>query len=104
MSNLDFYIVHVVSSEKNRPETDQLLNKEHLDNLLLQGLASGESIVEGASEAIEVTEQWWDEKRAALKKDLAKASGIMHLSQDKSKSLTLDRLAESGNLPDLPTP
>jgi antitoxin ParD1/3/4 len=33
-------------------------NKEHLDNLLLQGLASGESI--------EVTEEWWDEKRAAL--------------------------------------
>jgi antitoxin ParD1/3/4 len=33
-------------------------NKEHLDNLLLQGLASGESS--------EVTEQWWDEKRAAL--------------------------------------
>jgi hypothetical protein len=66
MSNLDFYIVHVVSSEKNRPETDQLLNKEHLDNLLLEGLASGESIVEGASEAIEVTEEWWDEKRAAL--------------------------------------
>lgn len=33
-------------------------NKEHLDNLLLQGLASGESI--------EVTEQWWDEKRVAL--------------------------------------
>jgi antitoxin ParD1/3/4 len=60
MKNLDFYIVHVVSSEKNRPETNQLLNKEHLDNLLLQGLASGESI--------EVTEQWWDEKRAALKK------------------------------------
>jgi hypothetical protein len=96
MSNLDFYIVHVVSSEKNRPETDQLLNKEHLDNLLLEGLASGESI--------EVTEQWWDEKRAALKKDLAKASGITHLSQDKSKFLTLDRPAESGNLPDLPTP
>jgi hypothetical protein len=68
MKNLDFYIVHVVSSEKNRPETNQLLNKEHLDNLLLQGLTSGESIVGGASEAIEVTEQWWDEKRAALKK------------------------------------
>jgi antitoxin ParD1/3/4 len=33
-------------------------NREHLDNLLLQGLASGESI--------EVTEEWWDEKRAAL--------------------------------------
>jgi antitoxin ParD1/3/4 len=33
-------------------------NKEHLDNLLLQGLASGE--------LIEVTEEWWDEKRAAL--------------------------------------
>jgi antitoxin ParD1/3/4 len=33
-------------------------NKEQLDALLLQGLASGESI--------EVTEQWWDEKRAAL--------------------------------------
>jgi antitoxin ParD1/3/4 len=33
-------------------------SKEQLDNLLLQGLASGESI--------EVTEQWWDEKRAAL--------------------------------------
>jgi antitoxin ParD1/3/4 len=33
-------------------------NKEQLDSLLLQGLASGE--------AIEVTEQWWDEKRAAL--------------------------------------
>jgi hypothetical protein len=66
MNNLDFYVVHVVSSGKNRPETDQLLNKEHLDNLLLQGLASGESIVEGAGEAIEVTEEWWDEKRAAL--------------------------------------
>jgi hypothetical protein len=66
MSNLDFYIVHVVSSEKNRPETDQLLNKEHLDNLLLQGLASGESIVEGESTAIEVTEQWWEAKRATL--------------------------------------
>ncbi len=95
MSNLDFYI--------DRPETDQLLNKEHLDNLLLQGLASGESIVEGASEAIEVTEQWWDEKRAALKKDIARVSGIKHLSQDKSKFLTLDQPAESGNLPDLPT-
>jgi hypothetical protein len=34
--------------------------------------------------------QWWDEKRAALKKDLAKASGITHLLQDKSKSLTLE--------------
>jgi antitoxin ParD1/3/4 len=33
-------------------------NKEQLDSLLLQGLASGESI--------EVVEQWWDEKRAAL--------------------------------------
>jgi hypothetical protein len=52
MKNLDFYI--------DRPETNQLLNKEHLDNLLLQGLASGESI--------KVTKQWWDEKRAALKK------------------------------------
>jgi hypothetical protein len=58
MKNLGFYI--------DRPETDQFLNKEHLDNLLLQGLASGESIVEGASEAIEVTEECWDEKRAAL--------------------------------------
>jgi hypothetical protein len=58
ISNLDFYI--------DRPETDQLLNKEHLDNLLLEGLASGEAIVEGASEAIEVTEEWWNAKRAAL--------------------------------------
>jgi antitoxin ParD1/3/4 len=33
-------------------------NKEQLDAVLLQGLASGESI--------EVTEQWWDEKRSAL--------------------------------------
>jgi antitoxin ParD1/3/4 len=33
-------------------------SKEQLDNLLLQGLASGESI--------ETTEQWWEEKRAAL--------------------------------------
>lgn len=41
-------------------------NKEQLDSLLLQGLASGESIAGGASRAIEVAEQWWDEKRAAL--------------------------------------
>jgi antitoxin ParD1/3/4 len=41
-------------------------SKEQLDNLLLQGLASGESIVEGVGEAIEVTEEWCDEKRAAL--------------------------------------
>jgi hypothetical protein len=41
-------------------------NKEHLDNLLLQGLASRELIPGGASRAIEVTEQWWDEKKAAL--------------------------------------
>jgi antitoxin ParD1/3/4 len=47
-------------------QDNECKNKERLDNLLLQGLASGESITEGASGAIEVTEQWWEEKRAAL--------------------------------------
>jgi antitoxin ParD1/3/4 len=37
-------------------------SKEYLDNLLLQGLASGESIAKGASGAIEVTEQWWTKR------------------------------------------
>ncbi len=46
------YIRYLIRQDNERK------NKEQLDSLLLQGLASGEPI--------EVTEQWWDEKRAVL--------------------------------------
>jgi antitoxin ParD1/3/4 len=46
------------NAAQNGPEHLQIQSRSHLNTLLTEGLESGE--------AIEVTDQWWEEKRQLL--------------------------------------
>lgn len=52
-SSVNEYLVALIFQEQKRRK-----NQENLEELLLEGLDSGESI--------EVTDEWWEQKRAQL--------------------------------------
>ncbi|WP_414578783.1 ribbon-helix-helix domain-containing protein [Anabaena sp. CCY 9402-a] len=51
-ANTDEYINYLISQEQKR------IAQKHLESLLIEGLDSGETV--------EVTDEWWEEKRAKL--------------------------------------
>ncbi len=53
-SNTDEYIYHLIMQEQKRAE------QQKLENMLIEGLDSGD--------AIQITDDWWEKKRAELVK------------------------------------